>query len=158
LTEEVFMFHRLPIRPALVLLASFGALMVGAMGCERTAEGAKQDALAASAAASESADQAKQGIQAQMDAFKAQTNEQLGRLSVAVAKLEAKTSAGIDDSKQKLQREIDETKQKLGELSAESGAELEKAKSDLGARINDLGKRIHTSVDEAGDKARDKLE
>jgi CII-binding regulator of phage lambda lysogenization HflD len=152
------MFHRLPIRPALVLLASFGALASGALGCERTAEGAKQDALAATAVANESAEQAKQGLQTQMDAFKAQTNAQLERLSVAVAKLEAKTSAGIDDSKQKLQTELDETKQKLGELSAESGAELEKAKADLGARINDLGKRINSSVDEAGEKVRDTLE
>lgn len=139
-------------------LASFALSSALTLSCQRTAEGAKEDALAASSAANDGAEQAKQSLQVQMDAFKAQTNAQLERLSVSLSQLEAQTNAGIDDSKQKLQAEIDATKEKLARLKAESGTELEAAKTDIGASMSDLGRRLDHSLDEAGDKVRKTIE
>lgn len=125
---------------------------LGLSGCERTADGIKQDTYAATASANDQAERAKRELQSQMDAFKSQTNAQLERLSASLAQLEAQTNSGMDESRQKLQAELAETKAKLGSLQAESGAELERAKSDLGARISDLGARMNSALHDVGDK------
>lgn len=160
------MSHRVFFQPVSfparsMALRSLGVLALAstlALACQRTAEGAKQDALAASNAANAGAEQAKQSLQVQMDAFKAQTNAQLERLGASLSELEGKTSAGIDDSKQKLQAELDATKAKLARLKAESGTELEEAKTDIGQSMSDLGKRLNHSLEAAGDKVQKTLD
>lgn len=141
------MKRRVTIAPAMTLL-----LLSSVWACQRTAEGVKDDTLAATASASEQAERAKQELQVKMDAFKAETTAQLDRLSGSLSTLEAETNAGIDDSRKKLSLELEETKAKLGQLQAKSGTELDQAKSDLAARISDLGKRLNESVHTAGDK------
>src|SRR5262245_39457069 len=97
-------------------------LLAGAAACEHTAEGGKQDTLAAQAAANDGADKARRELDQQVNAFKAQTSAKLEELSAATAQLSAQTENGIDDSRQKLKSEIAETKAKLEHLSAKSGA------------------------------------
>jgi DNA anti-recombination protein RmuC len=138
--------------PATLLLT---ALLV--VACDRTAEGVKQDTAAATASASDTAEQARQSIDSQMSAFKAQTSAKLDELNVAVQRLSADTSASVSDSKQKLQLEIEETKAKLGQLSAQSGDQLEQAKTDLGARLEELRKRLNDKLDQTGDKVDETL-
>jgi DNA anti-recombination protein RmuC len=133
------------------------ALALLAVACDRTTEGVKQDTAAAAASASETAEQARQTLDSQMRAFKAQTSATLDELNVAVQKLSADTSASVGDSKQKLQLEIEETKTKLGQLSAQSGDQLEQAKADLGARLEELRKRLNGTLDQAGNKVDETL-
>ena len=61
--------------------AVFLLLCWGAAACQRTADGIKRDTRAATAAASEQAEQTKGDVQAQVDDFKATTSAQLERLS-----------------------------------------------------------------------------
>src|ERR1044071_7116371 len=108
------MKHRVT-HPGLLLCLAFGGA-----ACERTAEGIRQDTLAATAAASDSAEQAKQKLEGQLSEFKTETNEKLAELSDSVSKLQSKTNENIDESKAKLQAEIDATKAKLEGLSSKS--------------------------------------
>lgn len=133
-------------------------LGAAAAGCDHTAEGVKQDTLAATAAASDGADKARRELDQQMSQFKAQSNAKLEELSAAAAQLSAQTENGLDDSRRKLKAEIDETKDKLSQLSAKSGAELEKAKADLSARLSDIGKRLDATIDDVGEEAKDSVE
>lgn len=133
-------------------------LLAVASACDQTAEGVKQDTLAATAAASDGAEKARRELEVQVNAFKTQTNAKLEELSAAAAQLSAQTENGLDDSRQKLKNEIAETKSKLQNLSAKSGAELEKAKADLSARLSDLGKRLDATIDDVGEEAKDSVE
>ena len=99
--------------------------------CDNTAEGVKQDTLAATAAASDGAEKARRELEQQVSQFKTQTNAKLEELSAAAAQLSAQT---------------------------ESGADLEKAKADLGAKLADLGKRLDATIEDVGDDAKDTVD
>ena len=126
--------------------------------CDNTAEGVKQDTLAATAAASDGAEKARRELEQQVSQFKTQTNAKLEELSAAAAQLSAQTESGLDESRRKLKGEIEETKAKLERLSAQSGADLEKAKADLGAKLADLGKRLDATIEDVGDDAKDPVD
>jgi DNA anti-recombination protein RmuC len=138
-----------------VEMAGMLSLLWLSAACDHTAEGVKQDTLAATAAASDGADKARRELEQQVDAFKTQTRVKLEELSATAAQLSAQTNEGIDESRRKLKAEIDETRAKLDRLSAKSGAELEQAKADLSARLADLGKRLDATVDEVGDEIKE---
>ena len=128
------------------------ALTVCGSACERTAEGLKQDTFAATAAADQSADEAKRTLQGEVDDFKTETNAKLEQLNAALSRLEAKADNGLEASKEKLKLELSETRAKLGELKAESREDWQRLKGELDQKLSDLGRRMKGTADEVGDE------
>lgn len=134
------------------------ALTVGGSACERTAEGLKQDTFAATAAADESAEEAKRTLQTEVDDFKAETNAKIEQLNRKLSELEAKADNGLEASKEKLKLELSETRAKLGELKAESREDWQRLKGELDQKLADLGRRLNGTLDEVGDKVEKTLD
>jgi hypothetical protein len=134
------------------------ALLSTGLGCQRTAEGVKEDTLALATNAGKTADEAKGTLETEVSSFKAEANAKLEELSVAAAALETKASDGLSASKQKLEGEILETRAKLAELKADSRAEWQEAKRDLDDRLAKLGKQMNLALDKAGDKVEKTLD
>jgi uncharacterized protein HemX len=128
------------------------AVTVGGSACERTAEGLKQDTFAATAAADQSAEQAKRTLQGEVDEFKTETNAKIEQLNTALSELEAKADNGLETSKEKLKVELSETRAKLAELKAESREDWQRLKGELDQKLSDLGQRMKGKADEVGDE------
>jgi predicted small secreted protein len=136
-----------------------------AAGCEKTAEGVKDDTSRVADSVNEKGARAQQELEAEMKEFKARTQAKLDELSVSISALQTKAETGLDKSKADLQAQIDETKSELSKLQASSEVELQRAKSSIDARLSDFGKRVNGTLDdvgedldEAGDKVEKKLE
>ena len=134
------------------------AVTIGGSACERTAEGLKQDTFAATAAADESADEAKRKLQAEVEDFKTETNVKIAQLNLALSELEAKADNGLETSKQKLKLELSETQAKLAELKAESREDWQRLKGELDQKVADLGRRMNGTLHDVGDKVEKTLD
>lgn len=134
------------------------ALVAGGAACERTAEGLKQDTFAATAAADQSADEAKRTLQAEVENFKAETNTKIEQLSAALAELEAKADNGLEASKEKLRTELAETRAKLGELKAESREDWQRLRGELDQKLSELRRRTNDTLEDVGDKVEETLD
>ncbi len=133
-------------------------LLSASLGCQRTAEGVKEDTLALATHAGKTADEARGTLESEVSSFKAEANAKLEELSVAAAALESKATDGLSASKQKLEGEILETRAKLAELKADSRADWQEAKRDLDDRLAHLGKQMNVALDKAGDKVEKTLD
>jgi uncharacterized protein HemX len=139
-------------------ILALALLTVGGAACERTTEGLKQDTFAATAAADESADEAKRKLQGEVDDFKAETNVKLEQLNAALSKLEAKADKGLETSKEKLKLELSETRAKLGELKAESREDWQRLKGEVDQKLSELGRRMNGTLHEVGDEVEETVD
>jgi ABC-type transporter Mla subunit MlaD len=127
------------------------SLLALAVGCERTAEGVKQDTQALAASAERGAADTKQSLSGQVDAFKAESQRALDKLSASLNELGSKAEGKADESREDLKRQLAETKQSLDNVSARTEAELEETRQTLKAKIAELGRQINSGLDKAGD-------
>jgi len=137
------------------------ALLLAALGCQRTADGLEQDTREASERARETAADAKKSLDREVGAFKTQADAKLQELTVSINSLKAQAQTNLEGSRHKLETELNATRQQLSQLKADSSSELQSAKQDLEQRIAELGRELNQTLDKAGgslDRAGDKVE
>lgn len=136
--------------------------LVCALGCERTAEGIKQDTRAISAAADESASEAKAKLESEVADFKSEAAAKLDRLSTDLDALRARVKDGVGDSARtaeaELQAGLDKARAQLGNLKAETREQWRDTKSSLDEQLSDLRRRLEDSAKKAGDEVEKTLD